>query len=125
LSPRPRRGGYSPWSVAPAHIYCLYDRSITARLGLTMTYQPWFYLIAFAFWVGLGVLIGLRARRPASVWGWSIGIGAFAALGTVLFGTLSPVDAMIDLLEVSVMMAGPAFAIRAIVTRLRPAGNNG
>jgi hypothetical protein len=32
---------------------------------------------------------------------------------------------MIDLLEVSVMMAGPAFAIRAIVTRLRPAGNNG
>ena len=92
-----------------------------------MTYQPWFYLIVFAFCVGLGVLIGLRARRPASVLGWSIGIGALATLGTTedlrQFGTFSPVNAIIDLLEVSVMMAGPAFAIRAIVTQFRPAGN--
>jgi hypothetical protein len=93
-----------------------------------MTYQPWFYLIAFAFWVGLGVLIGLRAGRPTRLLGWSIGIGALATLGTILehlrqFGTFSPVEAIINLIEVSVMMAGPAFAIRAIVTR-RPAGNS-
>ena len=89
-----------------------------------MTNQPWFYLIAFAFWVGLGVLIGLRAGRPTRLLGWSIGIGALATLGTHLrqFGAFSPVEAIIDLIEVSVMMAGPAFAIRAIVTRLRPNG---
>jgi len=33
-----------------------------------MTYQPWFYLIAFAFWVGLGVLIGF-ARVGQQVFG--------------------------------------------------------
>jgi hypothetical protein len=93
-----------------------------------MTYQPLFYLIVFAFCVGSGVLIGLRARRPTRILGWSIGIGALATLGTILehlrqFGTLSPVEAITDLIEVSVMMAGPAFAIRAIVTRIRPAGN--
>ena len=89
-----------------------------------MTYWPWFYLVAFAFWVGLGVLIGLRARRPASVLGWSIGVGAFATLGTILqSGTFSPAEAIVDLIEVTVMIAGPAFAIRAIVRWLRPSNN--
>jgi hypothetical protein len=100
------------------------DYQASRGFVVDMTYRPWFYLVAFAFWVGLGVLIGLRARRPARVMGWSIGFGAFATLGTTLqSGTFSPVEALIDLIEVTVMIAGPAFAIRAIVTRLRPPNN--
>jgi hypothetical protein len=94
-----------------------------------MTYPPWFYLIAFASCVGLGMVIGLRAHRPATVVRWSFGIGAFATFGAVLgdlhqSSTFSLVEAIFDLIEVAVMIAGPAFAIRAIVTRLRPAGHD-